>query len=211
MSQAIDLFFYALVALVVIIDPAGTAVMFIGLTPQNTAAERASQARRACFIAFLVLAVFGLGCELLLVRLGISLAAMKVAGGILLFLTAADMVTAKGVLRATSEERAAVLSAHEDIAVFPLAIPFIAGPGAMTTMMVLHARAAGNPLAMMAIEVALALVLAGTVVALLLARQISRLLGATGANVVGRVLGVLLAGLAAQLVLDGLHQNLLMR
>jgi multiple antibiotic resistance protein len=206
-AQAIDLFLYALVALTVIIDPAGTAVLFIGLTPHDTTAERTSQARRACFVAFAVLALFGLGGELLLTRLGISLAAMKVAGGILLFLTAADMVTAKGVLRATTEEREAATRTEEDIAVFPLAIPLLAGPGAMTTMVVLHARAAGNTLAITAIEVALVLVLGATLVALLLARQVAKLLGVTGATVIGRVLGVLLAGLAAQLVLDGVRQG----
>lgn len=207
MAQATDLFLYALVALAVIIDPAGTAVLFIGLTPHDTGAERASQARRACFVAFLVLALFGLGGELLLSRLGISLAAMKVAGGILLFLTAADMVTAKGVLRATSEEREAATRTEEDIAVFPLAIPLLAGPGAMTTMVVLHARAAGNTVAIAAIELALVLVLGTTLVALLLARRVAKLLGVTGATVIGRVLGVLLAGLAAQLVLDGVRQG----
>ncbi len=206
MSQATDLFFYALVALAVIVDPAGTAVMFIGLTPQDTAAERASQARRACLVAFAVLALFGLGGDLLMSRLGISLAAMKVAGGILLFLTAADMVTAKGVLRSTSAEREAAIRTA-DIAVFPLAIPYIAGPGAMTTMVVLHARAAGNVLAVGAVELALALVMGATLLALLLARGLARLLGETGASVIGRVLGVLLAGLAAQMVLDGIRQG----
>lgn len=204
MSQATDLFLYALVALVVIIDPAGTAVLFIGLTPGDTAAERASQARRACITSFVVLALFGVGGEMLLARLGISLAAMKVGGGILLFLAAADMVTAKGVLRATSEEREAAIRT-EDIAVFPLAIPYIAGPGAMTTMVVLHARAAGNALAIGAVELALAVVLAATLLALLLARHVARFLGAAGASVIGRVLGVLLAGFAAQMVLDGVR------
>lgn len=206
MSQAVDLFLYALVALAVIVDPAGTAVMFIGLTPQDTPAERASQARRACLVAFVVLALFGLGGDLLLSRLGISLAAMKVAGGILLFLTAADMVTAKGAMRATSAERQAAIRTP-DIAVFPLAIPYIAGPGAMTTMVVLHARAAGHALAVGAVELALAIVVGATLLALLLARGLARVLGETGASVIGRVLGVLLAGFAAQMVLDGLRQG----
>ncbi|MDE2333923.1 MAG: NAAT family transporter [Rhodospirillales bacterium] len=205
-SQAVDLFLYALVALAVIVDPAGTAVMFIGLTPQDTPAERASQARRACLVAFVVLALFGLGGDLLLSRLGISLAAMKVAGGILLFLTAADMVTAKGAMRATSAERQAAIRTP-DIAVFPLAIPYIAGPGAMTTMVVLHARAAGHALAVGAVELALAIVVGATLLALLLARGLARVLGETGASVIGRVLGVLLAGFAAQMVLDGLRQG----
>ena len=207
MSGAYEAFAYALVALVVIIDPAGTAVMFIGMTPGDTAAERARTAARACVIALIVLAAFGVGGEVLLSALGIRIAAMKAAGGVLLFLTAADMVTAKGVLRATPDERATAVREH-DITVFPLAIPFIAGPGAMTTMVLLHSQAGGDWRRLAAVEAALVVAVGATFLALLLARQVSRLLGATGANVVGRVLGVLLAALAAQLVLDGVRESL---
>jgi multiple antibiotic resistance protein len=203
-----ETFSYGLVALLVIIDPAGTAVMFAGMTRSDTDAERARQAKRACVIAFVVLAVFGIAGQELMRALGIGLASMKVAGGILLFLTAADMVTAKGVLRATPDERAA--AEHEqDVSVFPLAIPFIAGPGAMTTMVLLHSQAGGRPAALALIQLALAVAIAVTLVALLLARHVTRLLGRTGASVVGRVLGVLLAALAAQLVLDGVRESLL--
>lgn len=202
------LFSYALVALLVIIDPAGTAVLFLGMTPHDTAAERASQATRACVIAFVVLAAFGLGGEALLRQLGITLPAMKVAGGILLFITAADMVTAHGALRATTSEREAATRTEEDISVFPLAIPFIAGPGAMTTMVLLHSMAGGSAAGIAAIQAALVVALGLTLAALFGARYLAKILGETGSNVIGRVLGVLVAALAAQFVLDGVRQSL---
>ncbi|MBV9538812.1 MAG: NAAT family transporter, partial [Acidisphaera sp.] len=155
MSPPVSTFLYALVALLVIFDPAGTAALFVGMTPHDTRAERAEQAKRACLIAFVVLALFGVAGDPLLRALGISLPALKVAGGILLFLTAADMVTARGVLRATSEERAAAARTERDISVFPLAIPLLAGPGAMTTMVLLQSRAAHDVWAMAAIQLAL--------------------------------------------------------
>ena len=201
-------FLYALVALLVIFDPLGTAALFSVMTPHDTNEERASQAKRACFIAFVVLSVFGVGGEGLLEALGIGIAAMKVAGGILLFLSAADMVTARGVLRASPDERAAATATEDDIAVFPLAIPLIAGPGSMTTMVLLHSRTDGDTLSLVAVEAALVVAIAITLIGLLLARHVQRVLGVTGSNVVGRVLGVLLAALAAQITLDGLRQSL---
>ena len=200
-------FLYALVALLVIIDPAGTAVTFAGMTPRDSLAERGRQARRACFIAFVVLTAFGVAGEHLLHVLGIGLPAMKVAGGILLFLTAADMVTARGELRASRAEQQAA-SRTEDVSVFPLAIPLIAGPGAMTTMVLFQSNGHDDPLSVLTVEVALVVALAITLAALLAASRIAWLLGKTGANVVGRVLGVLLAALAAQITLDGLRQSL---
>jgi multiple antibiotic resistance protein len=204
--SSLNTFFYALVALLVIVDPPGTAAVFAAMTPHDTAAERNSQARRACLIAFVVLAVFGLAGESLLASLGIGLPAMRVAGGILLFITAADMVRGGHAVRNTDQEREAAIRTEEDIAVFPLAIPLIAGPGAMTSMVVLHSHAGGDPWRILAIEAAVAVVIALQFVALLGARWVSRLLGETGASVAGRVLGVLLAALAAQIALDGLKQ-----
>jgi multiple antibiotic resistance protein len=202
----VNTFVYALVALLVIVDPPGTAVVFAAMTPNDTAAERNSQARRACAIAFVVLAVFGLAGETLLASLGIGLPAMRVAGGILLFITAADMVRGSHALRDTDEERQAAIRTDDDIAVFPLAIPLIAGPGAMTSMVVLHSHAGGDPWRIAAIEAAVAVVITLQFIAFLGARWVARLLGDTGASVAGRVLGVLLAALAAQIVLDGLRQ-----
>jgi multiple antibiotic resistance protein len=204
--SSLNTFLYALVALLVIVDPPGTAAVFAAMTPNDTAAERASQARRACVIAFVVLAVFGLAGESLLASLGIGLPAMRVAGGILLFVTAADMVRGSDAVRGTDEERAAAIRTDDDIAVFPLAIPLIAGPGAMTSMVVLHSHAGGDWWRIGAIEAAVAVVIVLQFVLLLGARWIARLLGDTGASVAGRVLGVLLAALAAQISLDGIKQ-----
>ncbi len=205
-TTPLQTFLYATVALLVIVDPPGTAALFAAMTPKDTAAERASQARRACLIAFLVLAVFGLAGESLLASLGIGLPAMRVAGGILLFITAADMVRGGHATRESEQEKAAAIRTEEDIAVFPLAIPLIAGPGAMTTMVVLHSHARGDGVRILAIEAAVAVTILITFVALLGARFVSRILGETGASVAGRVLGVLVAALAAQITLDGLKQ-----
>lgn len=202
-------FLYELVSLLVILDPPGTAVLFAAMIPRASLADRTRQAKRACGIAFIVLSMFGIAGERLLHALGIGLPAMRVAGGILLFLTAADMVTARGELRAThAEQRAA--TGTDDISVFPPAIPLIAGPGTMTTMVLFQSASHDNPLAIAAIEAALIVALGITLAALLAAGWIARLLGKTGSHVIGRVLGVLLAALAAQITLDGLRQALLL-
>ncbi len=204
--SSLNTFFYAVVALLVIVDPPGTAVVFAAMTPHDTQRERDSQARRACLLAFVVLAVFGLAGEGLLASLGIGLPAMRVAGGILLFMTAADMVRGSHALRDTDQERQAAIRTEDDIAIFPLGIPLIAGPGGMTTMVVLHSHAGGDPWKVLAIEAAVAVSVGLTFACLLGAKWIARALGDTGASVAGRVLGVLLAALAAQITLDGLRQ-----
>ena len=204
--SSLNTFFYAVVALLVIVDPPGTAAVFAAMTPNDTQAERNSQARRACVVAFGVLAVFGLAGEGLLAALGIGLPAMRVAGGILLFVTAADMVRGGHAVRDTDQEREAAIRTDEDIAVFPLGIPLIAGPGGMTTMVVLHSHAGGDPWKILSIEAAVAVCVGATFVCLLGAKWISRALGETGASVAGRILGVLLAALAVQIALDGLRQ-----
>jgi multiple antibiotic resistance protein len=201
----VNTFFYAFVALMVIVDPPGTAVVFAALTQQDTPAERASQARRACLVAAIVLGVFGLAGANLLSALGIGLPAMRIAGGALLFLTAAEMVQDKHALRSTDSERQAAMQTDQDIAIFPLAIPLIAGPGAMTTMVVLHSHAGGDPWRVLAIEAAVVATILVTLISLLAARFLARVMGETGASVAGRVLGVLLAALAVQIALDGVH------
>jgi multiple antibiotic resistance protein len=118
------------------------------------------------------------------------------------------MVTAHGVLRATDQEREAARRTEQDIAVFPLAIPLLAGPGAMTTMILLHSQYEGRWTAILAIQAALVVALSVVLAGLLAARWVARLLGDTGSNVIGRVLGVLLAALAAQIALDGVRETL---
>ncbi len=203
-----DTFLYDLTALLVIIDPPGTAAIFAAMTARDSAADKREQATRAVIIALVVLGAFGLLGARLLAGLGIGLAALRISGGILLFLTAADMVTASGATRGSStSEREAAIRTEEDISVFPLAIPLIAGPGAMTTMVLLRSEAAHDTARIAALLAGLVVSLAATFGALMAARHVARLLGHTGSNVIGRVLGVLLAALAAQITLDGLHES----
>jgi multiple antibiotic resistance protein len=173
--------FYAFVTLFVIVDPVGTAVIFAGLTQSWTHRERSEAAWRGATIAAILLLVFALAGDPLLHALGVTLAAFHIAGGILLFLLAIDMAFARpsGIHAPTAPEREEARK-RDDVAVFPLAFPLIAGLGA------------------------LAVVLALTLAALLQASRLARLLGVTGGNVVGRVLGVILAAIAAQFVLDGI-------
>jgi multiple antibiotic resistance protein len=207
----VETFLYALVALLVIFDPPGTAAIFIAITPRDTDRERRDQAVRAVGISFAVLTGFALGGEWLMRAMGVTLPAFQVAGGILLFLLATDMVMVRdsGLRRTTQRETAEAEAQESDITVFPLAIPLIAGPGAMTTMVLLRARAGDDPALLAAIGAALAVALLLTLVALLVARRLVALLGETGTNVIGRVLGVVVAALAAQITLDGVRAILL--
>jgi multiple antibiotic resistance protein len=197
---------HALVALLIVLDPPGTAALFMAMTPGQAGAERRRQALRAVAIAFGVLLLFVLVGGLLLRAMGISIAAMQVAGGLLLFLMAADMVMGRHMLRATPQEEAAAAQ-QADVSVFPLAIPLIAGPGAMTSLVLLRQQAGDDVAQVGVLLAALAVALAAMLAALLGAAQVTRVLGATGTNVAGRVLGVLLAALAAQFTIDGLRQS----
>jgi multiple antibiotic resistance protein len=200
---------YSFVALFVIIDPIGTAALFVGLTRGLTEPASRRVAYRAVLIAGILLLIFAFGGNALLRGLAIGLPAFRIAGGVLLFLVAVDMVFARssGVRALTAQESQEVDPSH-DISVFPLAIPLIAGPGALTTMVLLMGQAGADPLARASVILMLALVLAITLGFLLMATRIVRLLGTTGVNVVSRVLGVLLAAVATQLVLDGLVSGL---
>jgi multiple antibiotic resistance protein len=202
----LETFGFTLVALLVIVDPFGTAVIFASMTTSNTPAERRRQAIRATVIAALVLLVFALLGGWLLRALGIGLPAMKVAGGLLLFLLAADMVMGQTFLRATPEEQKAGAEQH-DVSVFPLAIPLLAGPGGMTSMVLMREQARGDPMQFAAVMAAPVVVLVLTLICLLAAGRVAKLLGRTGGHVIGRVLGVLLAALAAQIALDGVKQS----
>jgi multiple antibiotic resistance protein len=203
----VETFLFALVALLVIFDPPGTAAIFIAITPHDTAAERRRQAIRAVAISFVVLAGFAVGGEWLLRAMGVTLPAFQVAGGILLFLLATDMVMVRdsGLRRTTERETAEAEARETDITVFPLAIPLIAGPGAMTTVVLLRGKARDDPEQLAALAAALAAALLITLGALLAARWLIRILGETGTNVIGRVLGVVVAALAAQITLDGVR------
>ena len=203
----IETFGFTLVALLVIVDPVGTAVIFAAMSANITEAEKRRQAIRATVIATIVLLSFALLGGWLLSALGIGLPAMQVAGGLLLFLLAVDMVMGQTFLRASPAEQQAGAEEH-DISVFPLAIPLLAGPGGMTSMVLATQQAEGDLVQLAAVFAALVVVLVLTLVCLVSAGTVARLLGRTGGHVIGRVLGVLLAALAAQITLEGVRQSL---
>jgi multiple antibiotic resistance protein len=200
----IELFLSAFVTFLVVIDPPGCAPIFAGLTREATAAQRRSMALRACAIAAGILLFFGLLGEDLLRTLGISLAAFRIAGGIMLFLIALEMVFERRTQR--RESRAREVDAdpeHDDVSVFPMAIPMIAGPGSIASIMLLMARSNGHAESLVVLG-ALGAVLLLTLVALLAAGWLMRLLGHRTEAMLTRLLGVILAALAAQFVIDGI-------
>jgi len=194
----------ALVTLLVTLDPPGLAPVFIGLTLGMTGAAKREVALRACLIAFAILAAFAFGGRAVMDALGITIPAFRVAGGLLLFYIAFDMVFAPRAERRRDQASEAVSIDHiRNVAAVPLAIPLMAGPGSITATMLLAGRAGGDPLALAGLMAIVALVMAVCFVAFLAAERFSRLLGATGAVVLSRMLGVVLAALAVQFVIDG--------
>jgi len=198
----------AFVTFFVVLDPIGVALVGGNLTRGMPAELRRSIAWRGTLVAALLMLIFAFGGAALLQALGITLPALRVAGGLLLFLLSVDMVFARpsGIRNPTGPEQAEA-SHRSDVAVFPLAFPLLAGPGALTTVVLLMGRAT-DPMHMVMVIAAMLAVLAVALAALLAADRVNRLLGVTGANVVSRVLGVILAALAAQFVLDGIAQGL---
>jgi len=190
------------------ISPIDNAAMFAAMTPAAEPAVRRAMAVRGTLIAGLILLLFALTGELLLRCLGISLAALQMAGGILLLLIGIDMVFARssGGTSTTSEETSEAV-AKQDISVFPLATPLIAGPGAMGAVILLMANAKGNLLAEFIVVAALLGVLLLTLALLLVATKVQQLLGVTGMHVVSRIFGVLLTALAVQFIFDGIAQS----
>jgi multiple antibiotic resistance protein len=202
-----DLAVAAAVAFFVTIDPIGIAPIFAALTRRGGRGYQRRMAMAGTAIAAGVLFGFALLGEPLLDALGIGLPAFRIAGGILLLLLAIDMVFARpSGLRGTTAGEDAEAAGAADISVFPLAIPLIAGPGAITSVLLLMGRTGGDPAAVAVVLGVLGGVLAATLVMLLAAGRIARLLGVTGINVIDRVLGIVLAALACQFVLDGLAQ-----
>ena len=192
----------AFLTLLVVLDPVGLAPVFLGLTSDRSVAERDQIARRAMLVAAGLLLVFGIGGSWLLASLGISLDAFRIAGGVLLFRIAVDMVFAHFERETKAEETEA--HSRSDISVFPLAIPLVAGPGALASLMILAGEARGHSFGLPVLLAVCMVVVAIAYVTLHLATRVAEALGRTGINVVTRVLGVLLAALATQYVADGI-------
>jgi multiple antibiotic resistance protein len=190
------------------VGPLDVAALFAALTPHNTTRERRAIAVKGTLIALGILLLFAVFGDALLHLFGISLPALRTAGGVLLLLIAIDMVFARpsgGVTTTEEENREA--TAKQDISVFPLATPLIAGPGAMGATILLVANAEGEPATIAVVIASLVAVLALTCLLMLIAAQIQRLLGVTGLHVVARVFGVLLAALAVQFIFDGIASS----
>lgn len=212
MTAMLDPLVPVFVTFLVVIDPIGVAPIFAALTRGGDDRYRRRMALKGTFIAALIVLFFAFTGDALLRLLGISLAAFRVSGGALLFLLAIDMVFARpSGLRSTTVREQEEAQYKDDISVFPLAFPLLAGPGTLTTILLLTSglRLNERPLLFFGLLGVLLGVLALTLLALLLAPRLSELLGATGANVVDRLLGVILAALAVQFVLEGLRAGLL--
>ena len=194
----------ALVTLLVTLDPVALAPIFVSLTRGMNAEERRRVAIRAGIIAFCILAFFGLGGEILLRLLGVGIPAFRISGGLLLFWIAFEMVFERRNERKQHTADIAITEDHiRNVAAFPLAIPLMAGPGAITAVILLAGRADGNLVYLTALLILIALGILSCLVVFSAAERVSRWLGVTGNVVLTRLLGVILAGLAVQFIIDG--------
>ncbi len=205
--MALEFLKTALVTLLVTLDPPGLAPLFIGLTLGMTRAAKLEVALRASVIAFVILAAFALGGRFVLGALGVTIPAFRIAGGLLLFYIAFDMLFAlKAERRSEIVTDAMAIDHIRNVAAFPLAIPLMAGPGSITATMLLADRASGDWLTLAGLLAIVALAMTMSFIALLAAERLSGLLGATGRVVLTRMLGVVLAALAVQFAIDGAAQ-----
>ena len=190
------------------IGPLDVAAIFAALTAHSTRQHRRTMALRGTLIATSILVLFALAGEMVLGSLGISLAALRTAGGILLLLIAIEMVFARttGGTSTTDEEEQEALS-KQDISVFPIATPLIAGPGAMGAAILLMADAEGDLTHQLVVLGSLLTILLFTLVGMLLAGRLQQVLGIIGMHVITRIMGVLLAALAVQFIFDGIAQS----
>lgn len=192
----------AFVTLFVIMDPVGLTTVFIALTHGTSDAHRRTVAYRSCLVASAVLTLFTFFGDAVLGFIGISMSAFRISGGILLFLTALDMLFER---RTKRREDRAEEEDFPDPSVFPMAIPMLAGPGAIASMILLADQAQGA-IELAWVFAAMLLVLLIALASFLMAGRVEKALGRTGIIVTTRLLGMLLAALAVQLILDGLRE-----
>ncbi len=197
-----EVFITAFITLFVIIDPIGLTPMFIALTQGTSANERQGIALRSTGVAFVLLALFAAFGEHLLDGIGIGMPAFRISGGVLLFLTAIDMLFER---RAARRDKQSESLERADPSVFPLATPLIAGPGSMAAMILLAGTSGDRLNAVLLTISAMAGVIIVALVLFMLSGALAKLLGRTGINVITRLLGMLLAALAVQFIVDGLR------
>jgi len=205
----LDVALTAFANFIITIDPIGVVPFFIALTAGYSRERRRVAAFKSVAIAAAILLVFTLAGQPLLHYLGVPLSAFRIAGGVLLLLLAVDMVIAKegGIRAPTPREEEDAAHRRADIAVFPLAIPLIAGPGAIAQTMLLQAQHVGNMEAQVLTAAVMLAVLGLTVVCFLLSESIMGMMGLTGVAVLSRVLGIILAALAVNNIVEGLRAS----
>jgi multiple antibiotic resistance protein len=201
-SDAVSSVLVALSAIFFVVDPIGVVPIFIAMTHGDPAEKMRDTARRASLVATALLVFFALFGTFLFKVVGVSLSAFRVAGGIVLLITALDMLRARQSETRTSPEEAQEATGKEDVAIVPLAIPLLAGPGAIATVMVLMSRASG-PVWVIAVVASIVVTMAASYFLLRGASLVQRFLGQSGVAIFQRVMGLLLAAIAVQFIAEG--------
>ncbi len=202
-----ELFISALITFFVAIDPPGCAAIYASMTTEASAAQRRSMAFRAIFVSTIILLVFGFFGEALLTAIGVSLDSFRIAGGIMLFIIALEMVFEKRTERREGRAQEIIDTPEiEDVSIFPMAMPMIAGPGSIAALMLFVGRSDGWH-EQLTVLGALATILLVMLIAMLAAGPIMKIMGSKVETVITRVLGVILAALAIQFVVDGLNAS----
>jgi len=196
----------SLSAIFFVVDPMGAIPVFIAMTRDDPPEKRRDMARRAAVVAFFVLTLFAVAGTLIFKVFGVTLGAFKVAGGVLLLLTSIEMLRAQPQRTRTTPEEEREGAEKEDVAIFPLAIPLLAGPGSIATVTALMGRAGRKAFAVPVIlSIAITCVISFWM--LVAADRISRFLGVTGLNVMNRVIGLIIGAIAVQFMFDGLRDT----
>lgn len=196
------------ITFLVVVEPIGVIPIFVAMTSGDSEAARRRMARKGVAIAGLIFLLFALGGGAFLRIMNISLDAFRIFGGLLLFLIALEMVFARPSGSRTSQTEEQEGMQRTDISVFPLAFPFIAGPGSLATILLAFGPAAEHPMVFIGLLVCVLLALVIVLLTLYLASPIMKLMGVTGAQVLNRLFGVVLGALAVQYVIDGLRASL---
>src|SRR5438132_8108162 len=196
----------SLSAIFFVVDPMGVVPVFVAMTQRDTEEKRERMARRAALTAFVILTVFAVAGTVIFRLLGVTLGAFKVAGGILLLLTSIEMLRAQQARTRIIPEEQQEGTEKDDVAIFPLAIPLLAGPGAIATVTALMGRA-GRKLFAVPVILSIALTCIASYLMLVAADRIARFLGVTGLNVMNRVIGLIIGALAVQFMFDGVRDT----
>ena len=208
MNEDIKFAVVALSAMFFVVDPIAAVPIFLTITGTDTPAQRRRMALRAALASWATLSIFALAGGLIFQAFGISLGAFKIAGGLMLLLMSVDMMRAQPSPTRTSAEEQGEATARDDVAIFPLAIPMLAGPGAIATVMVLMSRAAWDPVRTAAVFVAVALTCAAAWLLLRSAASAGRLLPKALLRAFERVMGLLLAAVAVEFIAGGIRDML---